>query len=64
MSFLEQVNPQQKEAIKTVQGPVMVIAGPGSGKTRVLTFRITYLISIGVPAVIGKEGILQAGMGQ
>ena len=50
MSFIDQVNPKQLEAIKAVQGPVMVIAGPGSGKTRVLTFRIAHLINIGVPA--------------
>jgi DNA helicase-2/ATP-dependent DNA helicase PcrA len=50
MSFLNQVNTKQLEAIKSVQGPVIVIAGPGSGKTRVLTFRIAHLINIGVPA--------------
>ncbi|MDI6766361.1 MAG: UvrD-helicase domain-containing protein [Bacteroidota bacterium] len=50
MIIPEQVNKEQLEAIKTIQGPVMVIAGPGSGKTRVLTYRIAYLISIGVPA--------------
>ncbi len=50
MIIPEHVNKEQLEAIKTIQGPVMVIAGPGSGKTRVLTYRIAYLISIGVPA--------------
>jgi len=50
MSFPNQTNPKQQEAISAVQGPVMVVAGPGSGKTRVLTFRIAHLIRIGVPA--------------
>lgn len=50
MSFLHELNPRQQEAVKAVEGPVMVIAGPGSGKTRVLTYRIAHLISIGVPA--------------
>ncbi len=50
MSFLESLNEKQQEAVKSAQGPVMIVAGPGSGKTRVLTFRIAHLISIGVPA--------------
>ncbi len=50
MPFRSELNPRQQEAISAVQGPVMVVAGPGSGKTRVLTFRIAHLIGIGVPA--------------
>ncbi len=50
MPFLDQLNPKQQEAITSVQGPVMVVAGPGSGKTRVLTYRIAHLVSIGVPS--------------
>ena len=48
MLSLNNVNKKQIEAIKTIEGPLMVIAGPGSGKTRVLVYRIAYLINIGV----------------
>ncbi|MDH3251881.1 MAG: UvrD-helicase domain-containing protein, partial [Ignavibacteria bacterium] len=48
MSFLNDLNPVQREAVKAVDGPVMIIAGAGSGKTRVLTYRAAYLISLGV----------------
>jgi len=44
MNILSSLNPKQKEAVAVIRGPVLVIAGPGSGKTRCLTYRITYLI--------------------
>lgn len=48
MQYLEELNEAQKEAVTCVDGPMMVIAGAGSGKTRVLTYRIAHLINQGV----------------
>lgn len=48
MDYLDGLNSSQREAVEQINGPMMVIAGAGSGKTRVLTFRIAHMINLGV----------------
>ena len=49
-NYLDQLNPSQKEAVLQKEGPMIIIAGAGSGKTRVLTYRIAHLMQQGVDA--------------
>ena len=50
MQFIDELNESQRAAVAYNDGPLLVIAGAGSGKTRVLTYKIAYLLTQGVPA--------------
>ena len=49
MDFTAALNDRQREAVKTIDGPLLIIAGAGSGKTRVITHRIAHMLSKGIP---------------
>ena len=49
IDYEEKLNPEQYEAVTAVEGPLLIVAGAGSGKTTVITYRMAYMLDQGIP---------------